>query len=656
MNRERQRIDENEYRLFRFVMDNSPDIIYIYDIMEEKNIYCNEGISKMLGFTPKEVLDMGEKVITILMHPDDFKNYINNILPIYQKAKDDDWIEHDYRMKHKNGEWRWLYSKETIYKRTDKKEPRQIFGVVSDITEEKKVKSDLQDALKKAEESEKKYRSMFVSMQEGVYLHEIIYDNKGKAKNYRIVDANPISEKYLNIKREDAIGKIATDLFGTKEAPFIDIYSKVADTGKPVSFEQYFEPMNKHFFISVFSPKKGEFATAFLDITENKNYEKELIKAKEMAEESDRLKTEFLNNMSHEIRTPMNGIMGFSEFLDNPHLSEEKKVYYTRIIKNSAHQLLHVIDDILEISTLSTKQVKVDMNTFCLNDFLMEMFSIFNLKARERKIPVYLKKGLPDDQSFLTTDKTKLSKILMNLIENAIKYTNSGFVEIGYTFINNSLQLYVKDTGIGIDPKNQEVIFERFSQEEQEISRKLGGLGLGLSIAKENAELIGGTISLKSEKGKGSIFYLDIPNHAINIHCDHDDSSESHSAKRNPKYTVLVAEDEDVNYLYIETVLENMPDHDIKIIHARNGKEAVDMFKANGSIDLVFMDIKMPVMNGLEATTLIKKMNSSVPVIAQTAYSTEYEKQKALNAGCNDFITKPIDKQKLVEVVQRFVV
>jgi len=783
-------IDEYEYKLFKFVTENLPDVIYVYDIIEKKNVYSNEGISMVLGYTATELREMGEQLIPVLMHPDDLENYLNTILQRYQNAADNEWIEHDYRMRHKDGDWRWLSSKETIYKRTSSGAPKQILGFLNDVTEKKQVESVLQDALRKAEEnertfrklfedssdaillidtsgvfvecnqaaldllkmtreqfifkspagispefqpngrksvdaavdlialahknglhrfdwthvnaeggefivevslmpvsikgqtmlhttwrditnrkrietelvtakekieeSEQKYRSMFASMQEGVYLHEMIYDAQGKAINYRIIDANPISEKYLNIKREDAIGKIATDLYGTNEAPLLEIYAKVAETGEPVSFEQYFPPMDKHFFISAFSPRKGGFATAFFDITESKNHRIELIKAKEKAEESNRLKTEFLNNMSHEIRTPMNGIMGFSELLSQPDLTAEKRIYYTRIVQNSALQLLHVIDDILEISTLSTKQVKVNVETFCLNDFLMELFSIFNLKAQERKIPIYLKKGLPDDQSNIKTDKAKLSKVLMNLIENAVKYTATGFIEIGYTYENQNFRLYVRDTGIGIDPGYQKVVFERFSQEEQEVSKKLGGLGLGLAIAKENAELIGGAITLESVKGKGSTFYLTIP----------DDDGErlnrpgagiAEKAKQKPEFTILVAEDEEINYLYIETVLEKIPDYTVESIHARNGQEAVDLFKENNSIDLVLMDLKMPVMNGLEATSIMKKMKSSVPIVAQTAYSTEAEMQKAIESGCSDFIIKPIDRQKLVELVNKFV-
>lgn len=246
----------------------------------------------------------------------------------------------------------------------------------------------------------------------------------------------------------------------------------------------------------------------------------ELAKAKQKAENSDRLKTEFINNMSHEIRTPMNGIMGFSRLLDKENLSTEKTKLYTNIIINSGNQLMRIIDDILEISKLETKQVKINNTEICLNDLLLEQFSIFDIKAKEKRIPLYLKKGLNDNESKILTDEVKLVKIIENLIENALKFTSEGYVELSYKIEklgeNAFIQISVKDTGIGIRPEKQEIIFQRFSQEDDELSLKVGGLGLGLAIAKENTELLGGKLSLISEKGKGSTFFVTIPYNPVN--------------------------------------------------------------------------------------------------------------------------------------------
>lgn len=381
---------------------------------------------------------------------------------------------------------------------------------------------------------------------------------------------------------------------------------------------------------------------------ELKQSNEELWISKVKAEEANQLKTEFLRNMSHEIRTPMNGIIGFSEMINGKDISEEKRSYYSRIIQSSSHQLLKIIDDILEISKLETKKIYLSEETFCLNDFLMQLFSVFDLKAKERNIALYLYKELPDEQSHIISDKTKLNKILSNLIENAIKYTYEGYIEIKYFHKDNFLHISVKDTGIGISKNNQEVIFERFSQEDRELSNKKGGLGLGLSIAKENAELIGGHIYLDSEKGQGATFTLVIPYKKPEEYATSSNAISEFSHE--DIFTILIAEDEEVNYLYLVEILNN----NYKLIHAKNGKEAVDIFLSSQKIDLILMDIKMPVMDGLKATKMIRESNPTVPIIAQTAYSSESDRDLSLGAGCNDFISKPIKQDDLLNIMSKY--
>lgn len=393
------------------------------------------------------------------------------------------------------------------------------------------------------------------------------------------------------------------------------------------------------------------------DISEKRQILQEIINAKEKAEESGQLKTEFIQNMSHEIRTPMNGILGFSELLDNPNLSNEKRKKFIEIIKNSTNQLLHIIDDLMEISVLETKQIKVEENPFCINDLLHELFAIFNIKAEKNKILLILKNGLSNQESTILTDKNKLTKVLSNLLENALKFTEEGIVELGYKLNKDckpaELEIFVKDSGIGIKPEKQELIFERFSQAEKELSKKVGGLGLGLSIAKENAELLGGKISVISKLGKGATFFVTIPYKPVYL-IPKIEKQQEKKAEKKDKYIILIAEDEDVNFMVIEILLEDKLMLPCTLIHAKDGLEAVEMCKNNSAIELVLMDIKMPKMDGHEATRKIKEFRPNIPIIAQTAYSSPEEKEKAFLAGCDDFISKPLSKEKLSIVINNY--
>jgi len=525
-----------------------------------------------------------------------------------------------------------------------------------------KLNEELIEAKEKAEISERKYNLTINNILSVVWKADI-----GKNGEFQNTFVSEIADKLLELPKGTINNSFSNYFSFIKPQYLKNIYDTISNAiinpNKYVEFEYEIQKNNGKtaWFLSkgkasVVKGKTSIFGYT-IDITKQKIAEQEVIKAKHKAEESDQLKTEFINNMSHEIRTPMNGILGFSNFLKNPDLTDAKRNYYINIIQNSGKQLMRIIDDILEISKLGTKQVKVTEKEVCLNDLLLEHFSIFDIKAKENRTPLYFKKELSDKKSTILTDETKLNKILSNLLENALKFTNTGFIEFGYKIKNNKIEIYVKDTGIGIKPEKQDIIFERFSQEEKSLSRNVGGLGLGLSIAKENAELLGGKITLKSEKGKGSTFFVTIPYKPVKHKHENDNSNtdKTETAKKQDKYSILIVEDEEVNYLYLDTLLENF-ELNLKTLHAKHGKEAVEMCKEKTEIDFVLMDMKMPIMNGFEATKLIKKCLPNLPIVAQTAYSTRDEKEQAFSAGCDDFISKPISEKTLNGIINKYLI
>lgn len=370
---------------------------------------------------------------------------------------------------------------------------------------------------------------------------------------------------------------------------------------------------------------------------------KNLLEAKEKAEESNLLKSSFLQNISHEIRTPMNAIMGFSQLLNTEKLFDEKRKSYISTIISSSKQLLSIVTDILTISFLETKQEKVNIAETNINEIIDDLLATFKQQKTNQDILIFNTQHLSNANAEVFTDKSKLIHILSNLISNALKFTFKGFVEFGYSLKNNQLEFYVKDTGIGIEPELHQKIFEQFRQADKSIQVNYGGLGLGLSIAKGYTELLGGEIWVESELEKGAIFYFTIPFNPVNkINKLGIEEGQNNFAK-----VILVAEDEVFNFKYIQEVLSNT---ELVLIHAVNGKEAVDFCQSNPEINLVLMDIKMPELTGDKAAQIIKKNRPDLPIIAQSAYVMPHEIAK-YDGIFDDYITKPISRRILKDTI-----
>jgi len=397
--------------------------------------------------------------------------------------------------------------------------------------------------------------------------------------------------------------------------------------------------------------RSGYYAGFFQDISENKKIEKELLKAKEKAERADRLKSHFLTNLSYEIRTPMNAILGFAELLNQGDLSKEQKHDYAKIIRLKGNSLLTQIDEVTELSKFETGNIAINKTEFELNPLLTDLYTEYEAKRIQKaKTNIKLELKVPDElaNEMIFTDPGRLEQMLSNLLSNAIKFTEKGEIEFGYKKSGKFYKFFVKDTGIGIEEEDQNLIFNKFHEIEDIPTKKYGGSGLNLTISKHIVELLGGKIKLKSEPNKGSRFQINIPVESSRKKTsDLTEFNELDSVNWKDR-VILIAEDEDVNFRFLEAVLEKSQ---TQILRAKTGREAVELCKNISKIDLVLMDIKMPVMNGFDATVEIKKSRPLLPVIAQTAFSGKDETLKCQQSGCDDIITKPIDIKLLIQKI-----
>jgi PAS domain S-box-containing protein len=472
-------------------------------------------------------------------------------------------------------------------------------------------------------------------------IHEVLCNQTKFDKEYKIVRQINQEERWVH-----GIGRLKLD----EKNQLVSMVGTIRDITAQKLVEKELQQQNEEY--------------AYLNqeyIIQNLN----LIAAKENAEESTRLKSAFLANMSHEIRTPMNGILGFAEILKEPNLTSDQQQEYLEIIEKSGVRMLNIINDIVDISKIESGQMKVTLSETNVNEQLLFIYNFFKAEVDPKGLELTLKNFLPSSEVLIRTDREKLYAILTNLVKNAIKYTREGSIDFGCTLIKTPgnaslLEFYVKDTGIGIPKDRQEAIFERFIQADVSDKMALQGAGLGLAITKAYVEMLGGRIWVESEernltagKAGGSAFYFTLPyyNQEKDVEVSGHEISDQDKEIRIKDLKILIAEDDEGSASLISIVVRKFGKEILKV---RTGLEAVEACMKNPDIDLILMDIQMPEMNGYEATQQIRQFNKKLVIIAQTAYALSGDREKAIAAGCTDYISKPIKNNELLKMLQKY--
>lgn len=610
-----------------------PDLLFSIDskgkILEFKG---NEKIK--LIFSPKEFIG---KPIFEKLSPEITEKTLDSI----QKALEtNELVEYNYSLDIE-GEKQYFEARIIAYN------DDELFVFVRDITKRTKQQIDLEQNTRFIKSLiESMPNPIFYMNREGIYL-----------------GANKLFRDLFNLNETEIIGKKVYDIdYSLKEADAHyqsdmlilegkekrqvierDIVLPNGDVINTIMTKMSYPDSNNNI---------GGLIASFIDITDRKKMEQELIMAKNKAEESDRLKTAFLNNLSHEIRTPLNAIMGFGELLTFSETEEEQQECI-EIIQSNGGQLLNIIDDILAVSRMESEDFEINKEVFEINSLLCELQQTFARDANLRSLELILDPLSSYMPALIYSDRGKIYRILSGFLNNAIKYTLDGKINFGCKkLINESIRFYVQDTGVGISEEEKPYIFERFFRCREAQLYAIRGNGLGLSIAKGFTKILGSSLGFESKKGIGSIFYIDIEMNKLALPFAMPEkitaSKPQTVAYENLK--ILVVEDEIDNYLFLEVAFK---DKIGKIGHAQNGKEAID-FLERESFNCIIMDTRMPVMDGIEATKKIREMNQDILIIAVSAFSSDEIRKEVKDAGCDYFLEKPFRFESLKQIIEKY--
>jgi|GEM_PF-946745 len=633
---------------FALAIEGTETGLWDWDMVHDRITYSAPCL-QMLGYEKHEIIETFSGFAK-LCHPDD-KALIGKAMDDYITGK----VKHcevTYRLRHKDGSWRWFVNRGGILKDREGK-PYRWVGTIIDITTQKNI----EDELKKSEES-----------------YKFLFEFSGVAIGYckpdgTVISYNKKAAKYIKGIPKDLVGKSVYELFPKKRAEiYMERIKKAVTSKKTQEYEDHIVfNNNPRWLLSTYNrimDLNGKIAGIQIisqDITDRKNSEQELIKAKEAAEGANAAKSQFLANMSHEIRTPMNGFMGMMQLLELTQLTEEQQELI-KISKTTSDLLLSVINDILDYSKIEAGMMELEKVPLNIKTLLGDAVGLFEVSAIQKGIIIesFIERGVPDN---VIGDPFRIRQILSNLIGNAVKYTQKGQIDVIVKKIgdfndgNLKLEFIVRDTGIGIAADKIPLLFKSFSQVDNSNTRNYGGTGLGLVIAKRLAEKMEGDIGVQSKKGEGSSFFFSCMLEKADVEKEYIPLSVKTQVEdqQNKELRVLLVEDDAVSRMVVKRMAKG---RNWNFEVAENGQEAVDIIQQR-SFDIILMDVQMPCMDGYEATRIIRSMetlsNRHIPIIAMTAYALKGDRERCLEAGMDDYLSKPVNVQEFSAMIERWV-
>ncbi len=599
--------------------------------------YANHKMCEVTGYSIDELIGKNPSVLS------SHEKSVDEYQILWNTIKSGKEWHGEFHNKKKNGDLYWESALISPIK-NEKDEITHFLGIKEDITLRKILEAS-------TSESVRRYRELFLNNPIPTYIFD--------EYTLEFVEVNDAAIENYGYSREEFASMTLKDLRVVEDIP--SLIASLENLGNNVFHSTSMRHRKKDgtlfpveitsHSLPVKNGRKPRLVMA-IDITERVKAAEQMILAREKAEASDRIKTTFLNNISHEVRTPLNGILGFAEIMNQTGLSDEERSESMSMLFQSSDRLLNTITSYMDISLLTSGAMSVNKKDFNPGIILNNLNELYQPLCSQKKLNLFLDIPQGGENIFVNSDPEIIRKIFCHLLDNAIKFTEKGNIHFGFTNSENEIRFFINDTGIGIQKESLIQIFDKFAKEDRGPQRISEGSGLGLSIAKGLTEILGGKISVESEPDKGSSFIL-----AFDLKHGTGASTgiitEKSIGKEFDNNTILIAEDDDTNFFYLNTILSR--EFSSKILHAENGREAIDFFRENPDIKLVLMDIKMPEIDGIEATRQIKNMRSEVPVIAITAYAMSGDEERVLAAGCDGYLSKPISKEKLLRKIAEFV-